>query len=180
MGERLLNKVIPYIFMSLLFLTSCSPYGLTGDPNSDSNDSEATPEEIAEMENMKTFSITLEQFEKNMQTQNNDVLLNETEIGYVTKDHLIQINYKSDSADKNEALTYIYILIDQPSAEFTNIEQECIATLEKLFTSLDVSYDVNELVTSVKENKIEAMDTEDVMVELTNNSTNIQMTISPK
>lgn len=180
MEERLLNKGILFIFIGMLFLIACSPYGLTGGPNSDSDDSEATPEEIAEMENMKTFSITLDQFEKNMQTQNNDALLNEKEMGYVSKDHLIQIDYKSDSTDKNEPLSHIYISIDQPSAEFTNIEQECTTILEMLFTSLEVPYDVNELVASVKENKIEAMNTEDVMVELTNNSTNIQMTVIPK
>ncbi|MBD8007615.1 hypothetical protein [Bacillus norwichensis] len=175
-----MNKVILYICMGMLFLTACSPYGLTGGPDSDSDDSEPTPEEIAAIENMKTFSLTIEQFEKNMQTQSNDAVLNETEMGYETKDHLIKIDYKDDSTDANDPLTYIYILIDQPSAKFTNIEKECIATLEMLFASLEVSYDVNQLVTSVKENKIEAMNTEDVMVELTNNSANIQMTISPK
>lgn len=181
MEESLLNRVILYIILSVVFLTACSPYGINGEPEElhfDSNSS--TPEELEALENMKTFSITIDNFEANMEIQNNKTLLNVTETGYITKDQLIQIDYKHDLDDKNEPLTYIYILINQSGESFPSIEKECIETLGMLFTSLEVSYDLNELVRNVKENKIAVMDTEDVMVELTDNVKTIQMVISPK
>lgn len=178
MEERWLNKIVIYILMGMLLLTACSPYGLTGNPNPNSDDGESTPEEIAKMEEMDTFSTTIEQFEKNMQVQNKDAVLTETETGYVTKDHLIQIDYKGDSA-RNEPLTYMYILINQPGPEFSHVQKEFAEIIEMIFTSLNVSYDLNDLIKSIKENKPEIMNTEDVKVELTNYNENIQMIISP-
>jgi hypothetical protein len=180
MEERLLNKVIIYISLCLLFLTACAPYGLTGNPNEDVNDSEATPEELEALENMKTFAVTIEQFEKNIESQNKDDVFNITETGYETKNHLIQIDYKDETRDKSSFLTDIYLFIDHPGAEFTNIEKEFSSILELTLTSLEVSYDMNELITSVKENKGEAMGTEDVFIELANTKENIQLIVSPK
>lgn len=178
MEERLLNKIIFYILMGILFLTACSPYGLTGNPNSNADEGKSTPEEIAAMEGMDTFPITLEEFEKNMQKQNNDAVLNVTEEGFITKDRSIQIDYKGNLAS-NDPLTFIYILINKPSPEFSNVQKDFIKIIEMVFISLNVSYDLNELITSINENKIEIMSTDDVKVELTNYNENIQMIISP-
>lgn len=177
----LLNKVIFLFIVSTLFLNACTPYGITGGPeNRDSDDNGTTQEELEVMENPKTFSITIENFEENMQQKNSSALLSSTESGYITNNKLIGIDYKGEASDKNKPMSQLYILINQPGKTFDSIEKECMEILDMLFSSLEVSYDLDELLINIKNDKIILMDTEDVSVELTDNTQTIQMIIMPK
>lgn len=164
-----------------MILTACSPYGLQENPNQKSDENNnSTADELSAMDSMEEFPVTIGEFEEKIQLQNEDHLLIETDSGYTMKDDWIQIDYKNESSDKSEPIMYIYIFINQENKKFNLLEKEFSQISERIFTSLDVTYDVDELVKSIYENKIDAMHTEDTVVELTNNSENIQMIISPK
>lgn len=177
----LLNRVIFLFMISTLFLMACTPYGITGGPeNLDSDDSDTTQEELEVMENPKIFSITIENFEKNMERKNSSSLLSGTESGYITKNKLIEIDYKGEASDKSEPMSQLYILINQSGKNFDSIEKESTEILDMLFSSLEVSYDLEEVLINIKNDKITLMETEDISLELTDNTQTIQMIITPK
>lgn len=57
------------------------------------------------------------------------------------------------------------------------MENEFSLISERIFTSLDATYDVDELVKSINGNIINAVLTGDMVIDLTNNSENIQTMI---
>ncbi|MCK1991751.1 hypothetical protein GW626_15480 [Peribacillus muralis] len=174
-----MNKKYACLILCVLLLTACSPYGITGNPDpQDSSDTESTPEEIAAMENPKTFSITVEEFEKAIVNNDNQRLLIKTESGFNTKDKTIHLTYGS-TEEKNYLLD-LYLFVDESKEDFQDIEDKFTAVLEIIFHSLEVSYDISELKANLKGNDSLGMDTDDVLIEITNNSTNIQLVIIPK
>lgn len=177
MGASSLNKKYACLILGILLLTACSPYGITGNPE-DASDTESTPEEITAMENPPTFSITVEEFEKEIVNNDNQRLLIKTESGFNTKDNKIQLTY--DLTDEKKKLADLFLFVEESKEDFPTIEKKFTAVLEVIFQSLDVSYDISELKANLKGNDFLGMDTDDVSVSITNNSTNIQLAIIPK
>ena len=93
----------------MVFLTACTPYGLIGDPDSDSDDNKPTSEEIVAMENIITFPIELKQFEENVKSYKHDFTFNETDTGFTTNKGKIEVDYKSEESTQDERLTNIYV-----------------------------------------------------------------------
>lgn len=164
------------ILLSALLITACSPYGIQGNPNLDTND--ATSEEIAAMENIKTFSKTVAEFEKSIVNNDNQMVLIKTESGFNTKDNAIQLTY--DSTDEKKNLADLFLFVDESKDDFPDIEEEFTAFLKIVFQSLEISYDISELIDNLKGNDFLGMNTDDVSIEITNNSANIQLAIIPK
>ncbi|WP_057911516.1 hypothetical protein [Peribacillus muralis] len=174
-----MNKIYACLILCVLLLTACSPYGITGNPDpQDASDTESTPEEIAAMENPITFSITVEEFEKAIVNNDNQRLLIKTESGFNTKDKTIQLTY--DSTDEKKNLADLFLFVEESKEDFPTIEKKFTAVLEVIFQSLEASYDISELKANLKGNDFLGMDTDDVSVSITNNSTNIQLAIIPK
>jgi len=178
-----LKKLISLILIIFIFLSACSPLGITGKPEPllNNNDNEPTLNEIEVMGNIKEFSVTIKQFENKLKEQEYYNSLKETNTGYVSNNKLFNLSYKGNSVNTDEHLTNINILINESNSKFKNIEDEFESFFEAIFTSLEVSYDLEEITSKIIEKHTgEINNSEDIRVELTNNRENIQIIISSK
>ncbi len=167
-------------FLSIVILSACSPYGLKDNPNQNVDEAnESTEAELLALDDMLEFPVNIGQFEDELQLQNEDNLLSQTESGYIARNKLIEIDYKDERSDNSEPIHYIYVTIDLTSENFNEVEKDFTLIFERIFTALEVSYDMDELVTGINNGEIEAMESKDISVESTGHES-IQLIISPK
>jgi len=169
------------VVVGTLLLTACAPYGVEGNPHNTStteqNSDDQTDESLA---NLKTFPITIGEFERHVQKNDVSKFLSETETGYETGKQIMIIEYKNNRSKENDKLGNINILINQPGKKLSEIEDDVLRLFEILFTSMNVSYEPEKLMTNIKANQINLLSSEEMALELTNYVDDIQLIIEPK
>lgn len=158
----------------------CTPYGITGGPESINDDNNKTvQDELEVMENPKVFPLEIETFEENIKLKDSNSLLLNTDSGYITKNKQMKIDYKEKGNGNSDSITNFYIFIDQPGKNYPSIEQDLAEILDLLFSSLEVPYDLKHFMENIESNQITLMDTKEVLAELTDNVNSIQIIIRP-
>jgi len=177
-------KKIIFLFIPLMILLAgCGAYGLTGNPNKSNqkNEEESHSDEIEIMNNVKQFKVTIQSFETNLKEKDFYENLKETELGFISKDKLFKIDYKNPSSKQDEYLTNVYMIINEPYDNFDKIENNFRLFWNSIIASLEVPYDVEDVIMKIKEKHSGQIDNSEVLsVELTGANENIQIILNHK